>query len=61
MKTNMGAFDGAFRTLIFIVSMVVAIMTGQWAWMIPGVIFFASALLTWCPLYDMFGISTNKA
>lgn len=60
MKTNIGAFDGAFRTLIFIVSVIYAVMLGQWLWVIPAAILFASATLMWCPLYAMLGIHTNK-
>lgn len=60
MKANMGAFDGAFRTLIFCVSLMFAIMTGQWLWTIPAFILFLSAAFMWCPLYAAFGIHTNK-
>ena len=59
MKTNVGAFDGYFRSLIFIITMLVAIMTVQWLWLIPGVILFATAILMWCPLYAIFGINDN--
>ena len=60
MKTNVGAVDGAFRTLLFIISLVFAIMTGQWLWVIPGAILFATSVLTWCPLYAMLGVHTNE-
>lgn len=60
MKSNVGAFDGAFRTLLFIISLTVAILTGQWLWVLPGVIFFATATIFWCPLYEAFGINTAK-
>lgn len=60
MKANMGSFDGAFRTLIFILSICFAVMTGQWLWVIPAAILFGSAALMWCPIYAMLGIHTNK-
>ncbi len=60
MKTNVGEFDGAFRTLLFVVAIIFAIMTGQWIWTIPGAILFATAVVSWCPLYAMLGISSDK-
>jgi hypothetical protein len=59
MKSNVGAIDGFFRSLIFIITVIVAVMTGQWYWLIPGAILFATAVLMWCPLYAMFGINDN--
>jgi hypothetical protein len=60
MKTNVGAFDGAFRTLLFVIAIIVSIMTGQWIWLIPGAVFFATAVLTWCPLYTVIGLNSSK-
>jgi len=60
MKTNVGAFDGAFRTLIFVVTIIFAVMTGQWGWTIPGLILFATAVVSWCPIYAMTGMQTGK-
>lgn len=60
MTANVGAFDGLFRTLLFIVSLIFAIMTGQWLWLIPTAILFATATINWCPLYEIIGFSTNK-
>jgi len=60
MKANVSAFDGFFRALLFIVAVIWAVMTGQWFWLIPGAVLFATAVLTWCPVYAIFGITTNK-
>jgi uncharacterized membrane protein AbrB (regulator of aidB expression) len=62
MNANVGAFDGWFRSLLFIISLCYAIMIGgsAWLWMIPTTILFVTALLTWCPLYEMMGINTKK-
>ena len=59
MKTNLNEFDGFFRSLLFIIAVIVAVMTGQWIWLIPGAVLFATAVLTWCPLYAMFGFKTK--
>lgn len=62
MKSNVSAFDGWFRSLLFIVSLCYAVMVGgsSWLWVIPTTILFATAVLAWCPLYEMLGINTNK-
>ena len=60
MKTNLNEFDGFFRSLLFIIAVIVAVMTGQWIWLIPGAVLFATAVLTWCPLYAMFGFNDNQ-
>ena len=62
MKVNVGAFDGWFRILLFIVSVCYAILVGgyAWLWVIPTTVFFATSVVMWCPLYAMFGISTNS-
>lgn len=62
MKTNVGAFDGWFRTLLFILSICAAIVLGgsMWLLVIPTSIFFLTAVLRWCPLYDLMGINTSK-
>lgn len=60
MVTNISGPDGAIRTLLFIIAMVYVIMGGSWLWLIPGTIMLVTAMLTWCPLYDMFGINTYK-
>jgi hypothetical protein len=63
MKANVGAFDGWFRILLFIVALCTAILLGgnTWYFVIPGVLLFASAVFSWCAVYEMIGISTNKS
>jgi hypothetical protein len=62
MKANVGPFDGWFRSLLFIVSLCYALLVGgaAWFWVIPTAILFATAILAWCPLYEMIGFSSNK-
>ncbi len=62
MKTNLSSFDGWFRTLLFIVSICYAIMAGgtSWLWIIPTGILFVTAVLGWCPIYEMLGLNTEK-
>ena len=62
MNTNIGAFDGWFRTLLFIIAICYAILAGgsAWVWIIPTAVLFVTAVATWCPLYEMLGINTGK-
>lgn len=58
MEKNIGAFDGWFRILLFMIGMVYAIMWGPWYVVLPGAILFATAILQWCPLYALVGFRT---
>ena len=60
MKANIHEFDGLFRVLLFILSVIWAVMTSQWISLIPGGILFATALTGWCPVYAMIGINAKK-
>jgi amino acid transporter len=65
MKKNMGTFDRLFRTLLAvlvgilywmnIISGTVAIVLG-----ILAIIFLLTSLVSTCPLYMPFGLSTRK-
>lgn len=58
MKKNIGAFDGWFRILLFMIGMVYAIMWGPWYVVLPGTILLATAIAQWCPLYELIGYRT---
>ncbi len=57
---NIGGFDAAFRTFLFITSLLASILTGQWWWVVIGIIFFTSATFAFCPLYAIIGLNTHK-
>ena len=62
MKKNVGDFDGGFRILFFLIAICYAVLVGgnAWLWVIPATILFATSVLMWCPLFEMFGINMNK-
>jgi len=60
MQPNLGAFDGAFRSLLFVLALCYAILGGSWMWVIAGAILFTTAVFMWCPIYATTGINTNK-
>lgn len=65
MTKNMGSIDRAFRVLVA-VAIVVAIymdaLTGTWAWVLGAlsVVFVLTSLVSFCPLYTIFGMKTCK-
>jgi O-antigen/teichoic acid export membrane protein len=66
MKKNMGGIDKAIRVLMAAVVFIVVfakVITGTWAIIlfILGVIFVLTSIVSFCPLYLPFGLSTmNK-
>ena len=65
MKKNMGTIDKVIRIVIavgFGVLALTKIITGTWAiiLLILAAIFVATSLISFCPLYWPFGISTGK-
>ena len=62
MAKNMGSADRIIRTVLGIAFIVAAIILGGWFWILGafGVIFLATSLVSTCPLYMPFGLSTRR-
>lgn len=65
MKKNMGSIDKAIRLIVaaFVVVLVFAkVITGTWAiiLLLLSAVFVITSLISFCPLYYPFGISTGK-
>lgn len=65
MKKNMGNIDKAIRIIIALVIGVLAyakVIEGTLAivLLVLAVVFVATSLISFCPLYKPFGISTDK-
>lgn len=58
MKKNVGTIDRSLRIIIGIVLISLAFIGPQTAWGWVGVIPLATALIGWCPLYKIIGISS---
>ena len=57
MKTNVGGIDRIVRGVAGVGLIAWALMGGPvWAWI--GVVPLFTAIVSWCPLYLPFGIST---
>lgn len=65
MKKNMGAIDRAIRTMIaavLVILFMTNVITGTLAIILLAlaIIFLLTSLISTCPLYLPFGISTKK-
>jgi hypothetical protein len=59
MKTNVGGIDRILRIVAGLALIAWALMGGPvWAWI--GVVPLATALVGFCPVCPLLGISTNK-
>jgi hypothetical protein len=59
MKTNVGGIDRILRIVAGLALIAWALMGGPvWAWI--GVVPLATALIGFCPVYPLLGISTSK-
>lgn len=59
MKKNIGTTDKIIRIILGIVIIAIGINAQSW-WGLIGIIPILTALISWCPLYLPFGISTCK-
>jgi len=60
MKKNMGITDKWIRVVLGLTIGILGIYFKSW-WGLLGVVFLATALINWCPLYLPFGISTRRS
>lgn len=60
MKKNMGKADRWIRAIIGVAIIAAGIYFKSW-WGLIGIIPLGTALISTCPLYLPFGISTKKA
>ena len=59
MKKNMGLLDRRIRIVLGLLIVAAGIYFKTW-WGLVGVVFLATSLISWCPLYLPFGLSTRK-
>ncbi len=66
MQANMGSLDRGLRILVAVVVAILiatGMLSGTWAYVlgIIAVVFLLTSLLSFCPIYKLFGVSTNRA
>lgn len=65
MKKNLGGADRIIRVLLFVVVLILFLtnqVTGTLAYVLLGAtgVLLITSLINFCPIYSIFGISTNK-
>ena len=62
MTRNMGTADRIVRTILGVAFIVLAVVFGGWVWVLGalGVVFLATSVVSTCPLYMPFGLSTRR-
>ncbi|EGY53087.1 YgaP family membrane protein [Neisseria shayeganii] len=60
MNSNLGQADRLLRLIagIALIALSLTGVIGVWGWI--GIIFVATALINFCPIYRLLGISTKK-
>jgi len=60
MECNVGRADRIIRIVIGLVLLGLGLMWGNW-WGVIGAVPLLTAIIGWCPLYTLFGMSTCSA
>jgi hypothetical protein len=60
MTKNVGAFDGAARTLLAVLFIIYGGYFGPWWISLFVIVPIATATSMWCPLYELVGLNTNN-
>ena len=60
MKCNIGKTDRIIRALIGLIVIAVGVYLKSW-WGAIGLVPLFTAVISWCGLYTLFGMSTCKA
>ncbi|WP_207062696.1 DUF2892 domain-containing protein [Motiliproteus sp. SC1-56] len=60
MQQNVGGIDKTARILIGLVLLSLVFIGPQTPWGWIGIVPLATALIGWCPLYKIVGVSTCK-
>ncbi|MBW7848319.1 MAG: DUF2892 domain-containing protein [Bacteroidales bacterium] len=59
MKKNIGNTDQVIRIILGLVIGIIGIINHSW-WGLLGFVPLATSLFSFCPIYQLFGIRTNK-
>ena len=60
MRANVGGADKVIRVVLGLLIIVLGIVFKSW-WGLVGLLPLATALINFCPLYTLIGVSTRKA
>lgn len=58
MATNMGTFDRGLRVIVGVFLLSLVVVGPRTLWGLVGLVSIGTALVGWCPLYALFGLTT---
>ncbi|MBL8997671.1 MAG: DUF2892 domain-containing protein [Gemmatimonadales bacterium] len=58
MATNMGTFDRGLRVIVGVFLLSLVVVGPRTLWGLVGLVPIGTALVGWCPLYALFGLTT---
>ena len=59
MKVNLGSADKIIRIVLAVMAGVLGFYFKSW-WGLIGIVPLVTVLISWCPIYAVFGIKTCK-
>jgi len=59
MKKNVGSVDKVIRIILGVVIITFGIYNQSW-WELVGLVPLFTAFITWCPVYSLIGVSTDR-
>jgi hypothetical protein len=59
MKKNVGNIDKVIRIILGVVIIVFGIYNQSW-WGLVGIVPLFTAFISWCPVYSLIGVSTDR-
>jgi hypothetical protein len=60
MQNNVGGMDTFLRVVVGVGLLTLVFMGPKTLWGLIGIVPLATAAMSWCPLYTVFGINTCK-
>jgi uncharacterized membrane protein YdbT with pleckstrin-like domain len=61
VNVNVGSLDRILRVIVGLALIAMVFVGPQTPWGWIGIVPLATAVMRWCPLYKLIGVSTNKA
>lgn len=59
MEKNVGSVDKIIRIILGFVIIALGIYNQSW-WGLVGIVPLFTAFISWCPVYSLIGVSTDK-
>jgi hypothetical protein len=58
MRSNLGSTDKIIRAILGVAIIGAGVYLNSW-WGLVGIVLISEVLISWCPAYAVFGVSTS--